>query len=107
MTLIARALIASGFAVAGFAFAPASSSQAPSAQLNVRTDVACAATTAGPLQATSDPEEGGQVVARTAKPAPKAKPQISDINVTKTSDKGSATLSAAAPPATPAPACQH
>lgn len=44
----------------------------------------------------SDPEEGGQI-ARTAKPKPKPKPDISDINVMKTSDKASAKVAEAAP----------
>ena len=62
----------------------------------------CAATAVDPgtLKVASDPEEGGQI-ARTAKPRPK--PQIGDINVTKTSDKASAALAPA--PATPAAAC--
>jgi len=61
----------------------------------------CAAVAAGPLKVASDPEEGGQVTARTAKPQPKPKPNISEINVMKTSDKASANLSAAAPAPTP------
>ena len=108
MTMIvprtANALIASAFALAAFAAAPALSSPAPAAALTVRTDVTCTAVAAGTVQVASDPEEGGQI-ARTAKPAPK--PQISDINVTKTSDKASASMAATPPPATPASACQH
>ena len=62
----------------------------------------CAATAVDPgtLKVASDPEEGGQI-ARTAKPKPK--PQISDINVVKTSDKASASLAPAA--AGPAAGC--
>ena len=62
----------------------------------------CAAVAAGPLNVASDPEEGGQVTARTAKPQPKPKPNISEINVMKTSDKASASLAAA----TPTPSCR-
>ena len=100
----APAVIAA-FALGSFAAAPAPASPAPSATFTVKTDVACtAAATAGPVKVASDPEEGGQIVARTAKPAPKPKPQISDINVMKTSDKASPSMAATAPAA---PACQH
>jgi type VI protein secretion system component Hcp len=58
----------------------------------------CAALAAGPLKVASDPEEGGQI-ARTAKPKSTPKPQISELTVTKTSDKASANLAQAAPAA--------
>ena len=110
MTLIVprtvRALIASAFAFGGFAAAPASSSPAPAASFTVKTDVACAAATAGPLKVASDPEEGGQIVARTAKPKAAPKPNISDINVLKTSDKASAAMAGSPAPAPSAPACR-
>ena len=50
-----------------------------------------------PANVASDPEEGGQVTAaRTAKPKPR--PQVSDINVMKSSDQASAALATAPPP---------
>jgi hypothetical protein len=102
----ARAFVASALALGVFAAAPALSSPAPAAALTVRTDVTCAAATAGPVQVASDPEEGGQI-ARTAKPAPKPKPQISDINVMKTSDKASASMAESSAPASTCPPVQH
>jgi hypothetical protein len=105
-----RILIASAFALGMIAAAPASSEPTAPAAGTVKGEstqvdhkdmitaapTTCAAVTTEPLKVASDPEEGGQI-ARTAKPKPQPKPQIGELTVTKTSDKGSANLAQAAP----------
>jgi hypothetical protein len=63
----------------------------------------CAATTVQPLKVASDPEEGGQVAI-----AARAKPTVSDINVSKKTDSASTKMAdPAAAPSAPCTPGQH